>query len=229
MVVARIGGNTAGPRSSLNLEFCRSSCWTQFFHQQQQRPFSFKHYRHAGGSNNPYVILGVPVNSSYQEVKAAFLKQAMEHHPDRSAAGDSSSSKKDTATFIRMRHAFEEIVEDHKKGGALHGAAGTNNNNVDDASWQGQATWSSDEEFREWFRHETSNHLTFDMCEKTRAEVIHVYKTMSAGGKDKGGYWEMARQLAERENVAGINMTGRSTRKLASGKSSTTMRRRRKR
>jgi len=169
-------------------------------HQQQMflrcRYFS-TNQRGNNNNGNPYLILGVPVNSSYDAVKAAFLKKALQHHPDRSP--EQKSKKDSTTQFVCIRHAFEEILQDHKKGG---GTVVSNND-----AWQ-PPVWNSDAEFEVWFRRNTNDHLTFKVCDKTRAEIIHVYNTMAQGGKDKGGYWEMARQMAERETVIGVHRSG---------------------
>jgi DnaJ domain len=157
-------------------------CWTQRPAHSSLARRSFRAI-----DNNPYRILNVPVNSDYETVKAAFLKAALKHHPDH-------SKQADTAAFVRVRQAFEEIV--YNKGGS----------NEDDASSSSstkKTVWKSDAEFQAWFRAATGEFLSFDMNHQTRQEVIRVYRTMSSGGKDKGGYWEMARQLAEREDAVG--------------------------
>jgi DnaJ domain len=136
---------------------------------------------------NPYCVLNIPPNSSYETVKSAFLKAALIHHPDHSKTVDS------VATFVRIRQAFEEIVS-YKSNGS----------NDDGTSWYDDKkppVWRNDDEFQKWFHDATGEHLSFDMNHQTRQEVIRVYRTMSSGGKDKGGYWEMARQLAEREDA----------------------------
>jgi DnaJ-class molecular chaperone len=135
-------------------------------------------------SENPYTVLNVAVNSNYETVKAAFLKAALQHHPDHSKSINS------TVAFVRIRQAFEEIVS-------------YQNDNINNTTGHDKAckTWSSDSEFYEWFKKETGEHLAFDMNHETRQEVIHVYRTMSSGGRDRGGYWEMARLLAEREDA----------------------------
>lgn len=129
------------------------------------------------GPRNPFAVLGVPVDSSFDHVRRAFVQLALKHHPDR----ETGSAEE----FVRIREAFEAIVDSGGEGNP-HNSEG----------------WSQ-EELREWFHEETGDFLAFDMSEATRKEVIHVYNTMSQGGKDKGGYWEMARQLAEREQFRG--------------------------
>jgi DnaJ-class molecular chaperone len=136
-------------------------------------------------SDNPYRVLNVPVNSNYDTVKTAFLKAALQHHPDH-------SKQADTAAFIRIRQAFEEIVSQ---------TSATSTETYGTATSPVVQTWKSDAEFQAWFRQATGEFLAFDMNHDTRQEVIRAYRTMSAGGKDKGGYWEMARQLAEREDA----------------------------
>lgn len=123
---------------------------------------------------NPFRVLGIAQNSDYDTVKAAFLKLAIKYHPDQ------SGSQED---FLRVRGAFEQIVDSLKP---KNGEPKTR-------------IYSSEEEFTAWFQNETKQFLSFEMSNATVNEVVKVYKTMSPSGKDKGGYWEMARLLAERQ------------------------------
>ena len=157
---------------------------------------------------NPYTVLGVPVNSDYETVKHAFLRAAMEHHPDQHARDDVAAA---TDRFVRIRKAFEEIVIDKP-----------DDDNGDDAP----DSWKTDPDLAPYFR-VTNEFLTFNMDSKTRKEVIHVFRTMSHGGKDKGGYWDMARLIAEREAAAPSDLE-KPARQLTTGKA-TLNRRRRKR
>ena len=194
--------------------------------------FRCRHHGHGKEEEDPYAVLGVSRNSSYIEVKTAFVEHALKHHPDRSYHDNNStttnSKETNTAMFIRVREAFEKIVHDHKTGAAGGPPDPAESSNSD--AWPEKA-WTSDAEFRAWFRHETSQHLTFEMCDETRAEVIRVYKTMSRGGNDRGGYWEMARQLTEREtNNVRMKFDSRaSITKLEAKKCATNLRRQRKR
>lgn len=154
--------------------------------------------RRSFSSQNPFVVLGIPVGSSYDTVRRAFVQLALRHHPDRSKGGSSAHE------FVRIRQAFEAIQE----GSASSSPKG----------------WS-ESEIQDWYRQETGEYLSFDMCEQTRREVVHAYRTLSQGGKDKGGYWEMARQLAEREDRG---QDGPAETKLLKGDSSTSLGRRRK-
>jgi DnaJ-class molecular chaperone len=154
--------------------------------------------------NNPYRVLDVPMNSNYDTVKTAFLKAALQHHPDH-------SKRADTAAFIRIRKAFEEIVSQTVDSNVA------STDTTKRSPVVVQKTWKSDAEFQAWFRQATGEFLTFDMNHDTRQEVIRAYRTMSAGGKDKGGYWEMARQLAEQEDaVRGQHSAQHSARRSSS-------------
>ncbi|KAK5075076.1 hypothetical protein LTR64_001281 [Lithohypha guttulata] len=53
---------------------------------------------------NPYQILGVASSSTESEVKQAYRKSALLHHPDK--AGPES-----TARFQTLRTAYEQIIE----------------------------------------------------------------------------------------------------------------------
>lgn len=153
-------------------------------------------------TDNPYRVLNVPINSTYETVKAAFLKAALQHHPDH-------SKEPDTTAFLRVRQAFEAIAyvsrsQDGDDGGA-------------DTAGKRKPSWKSDAEFQEWFRANTGEFLSFEMNHQTRQEVIRVYRTMSSGGRDKGGYWEMARLLAEREDAVGSGESDSVVGKLSPG------------
>ncbi|OEU16165.1 hypothetical protein FRACYDRAFT_143143, partial [Fragilariopsis cylindrus CCMP1102] len=123
-------------------------------------------------------ILGVPKNSTYDFVKRRFIELAMKTHPDRDAADE----------FIRLRQAFEAIREDLDDGTARLTTDGEDNN----VAW-------SDDNYRAWFYEETGHQdVMFKMDLAIRKEVIDI-ATQSQGGLDKGGMWEMARNMAEQE------------------------------
>src|SRR3989338_3108732 len=58
---------------------------------------------------DPYEALGVPRNATQEEVKRAFRKLALKHHPDRNS-GDKSAEEK----FKEVNQAYE-ILSDSKK------------------------------------------------------------------------------------------------------------------
>ena len=143
-------------------------------------------------SNNasycPFQVLKIPKSSSYADVKKAFVKLALEHHPD--TAHDKSLSHE---TFASIRQAFESIRNDN---GRATTADGVDNNN--------HTEWT-DESLDSWFYQETGQHLSFHMDSSTRQEVKEVAETMSRGGLDTGGLWDLANMIArqERNKTAG--------------------------
>jgi DnaJ domain len=164
-------------------------------------------------AKSPYQILNVPENSDYATVKKAFLTAALKYHPDRASnngnGADAAAAATTTTMFVQIRHAFETIV---KARTATTSSAssnystqyssfrGRNGTDSDSSSAAADADhWDTEEGFHAWLRMETSELVEFSMSRDTAQEVIHVYNTMAQGGRDKGGYWEMARQLAERE------------------------------
>lgn len=60
----------------------------------------------AGGSRprsiNPFEVLGLGSEASLDEVKVAFRKKALEHHPDQGGS---------TEAFLEVRRAWESIVK----------------------------------------------------------------------------------------------------------------------
>jgi hypothetical protein len=51
---------------------------------------------------DPYVLLGIAQTASIEDVKAAFRKKALEHHPDRGGTA---------AGFMAIKRAYDAIVK----------------------------------------------------------------------------------------------------------------------
>eukprot|EP00934_Nitzschia_sp_Nitz4_P001280 Nitzschia sp. Nitz4//scaffold322_size40381//18114//18731//NITZ4_007562-RA/size40381-processed-gene-0.22-mRNA-1//-1//CDS//3329547833//1280//frame0 len=149
----------------------------KFLGSTRYRTFSRKYP--SISDNNPFDILGIPKNSSYDDVKKHFLQLALKHHPDLS--GDEEG---DVEMFIRIRQAFEQIRETDCGGAAV----------------SGEESYMSDQEFEVWFHEETGHQdVLFRMDITTRREVIDIANSQSQGGLDRGGMWEMARSMAEQQ------------------------------
>lgn len=147
-----------------------------------------------------------------KDVQRAFVKLALQTHPDKPGGS--------AARFLQIRQAFESIRNSNTGGGG-----------------GGGAEWTS-AELEEWWQQETGEFLRFEMSHDTRRQVIDAYRTMGpSAGRDKGGYWEMARQLAEREDAMKDGDAGETPpeeerplgRLEASSSSSPTVHRRRRR
>lgn len=151
--------------------------------------------------NNPFRILGIPDGSSFDQVKQTFVQLALKKHPDVQGG-----SAKD---FMEIRSAFETIVESQKrKPNDVDSDTESIYTNVertaDSIRYTGNFTYGDDfdpNDWQSWFHQRTGMNLAFEMTESTRREMIRVHNTMAPGGKDKGGYWELARQLAEHEDI----------------------------
>ena len=149
----------------------------------------FSNERETGGfkfpkvtEDNPFDILGIPKSSSYQNVKQKFVELALKYHPDVSENRDDD---KDVEEFIRLREAFEAIQENSDGSARL-----TKDGDLS----------MSDEEFHAWFYEETGHHdVMFKMDLRTRKEVIEAATEQSQGGLDRGGMWEMARNMAQQQ------------------------------
>jgi DnaJ-class molecular chaperone len=169
----------------------------------------FAHQKVVVRAESPFEILGVPKTATYQEVKRRFVELALQHHPDTIPVVKNNSDKnnnnskddgnvayqddqhKSVEHFIRFRKAFEALKED---GNGIVSAR----HHDDEAS----LLWSSDEEFNAWFYEETGHaDIMFRMDMQTRKEVIHVVQSQAQGGLDHGGMWEMARRMAEQEEM----------------------------
>jgi DnaJ-class molecular chaperone len=158
--------------------------------------------------------LGLQKTASAEQVKQSFLKLALKHHPDTSPDSTTESGE----TFWRIRAAFEAI---HKNGATA--VTGDSTGKWKDNSSEDAAALAN------WFHEETGLQFNFHMTAATKRELAHVAKTMSPGGLDRGGMWEMARRVAQ-EEISGedpLQVTG--SMKTNSTTTTTTQPRRRRR
>lgn len=73
-----------------------------------------------------YETLGVPKNASEEEIKKAYRKLAMKHHPDRNS-GD--AAKESEAKFKEVKEAYEMLSDGQKRAAYdQHGHAGVDPN-----------------------------------------------------------------------------------------------------
>ena len=64
-------------------------------------------------SDDPYSILGVASHASTAQIKAAYRKLALQHHPDRQA--DESSKTRAAQVFVKISNAYEIIGDEHRR------------------------------------------------------------------------------------------------------------------
>lgn len=56
-----------------------------------------------------FEVLGVPTNATDDEVKTAYRKLAMKHHPDRYATQGTEAQKEAEMEFLKINKAYETI------------------------------------------------------------------------------------------------------------------------
>jgi hypothetical protein len=174
-------------------------------HQKDSHRRLFSHFKVNVRAESPFEILGVDQTATYQEVKRRFVELALQHHPDTTNTVKNNNDNinddcsyqddkhKSMEQFIRFRKAFEALKED------VNGIVSTRRHDDDSDE---SLLWSSDEEFNAWFYEETGHaDIMFRMDMQTRKEVINVVQSQAQGGLDRGGMWEMARKMAEQEEM----------------------------
>ena len=183
---------------------------------------SFASYKY---EENPFRVLGIPQNSSQEVVKETFVSLAMKNHPDRPGG--------DAKAFIRLRQAFESIVQANED--VANRSQKRNNQDTNTPNYYDN---EEDDHWQVWFFKQTGMDLALDMTEETRDEIVEMYNKIGKSQGDfikmnKGGYWDMARELAEQqERMQGRRSKPAPLRLAAFGGSGTNdnrMRRRRKR
>ena len=162
---------------------------------QQHRTFGTSSFSKFSYKDNPFKILGIPSDSSFDHVKQTFVQLALKKHPD--VEGGSADD------FMKLRTAFESIVqaEKDKPGINKNRQGGRNSRSSNNSGGLEEEEDFDPNDWQTWFRRRTGMDVAFDMTESTLREMIHSYKTMAQGGKDKGGYWDLARQMAEHEDI----------------------------
>lgn len=147
----------------------------------------------------PFEILGVPNDVLYANVKKAFLKLAMEHHPDMVLKGLSSETatadheklkEKAQRRFIEIRQAFEKL-RPLECGRAVLADGRDININV--------ASDEAVDEFDDWFYSETGQHAPFGSFQIDRETIMEVAKMegeVQHGLDRDGGMWQLAGMIS---------------------------------
>ena len=68
---------------------------------------------------DPYQVLGVSRNATKEEIKKAYKKKALKHHPDR-IRGDANAKAAANAKFAEISHAYELLTRDQPAAEASH-------------------------------------------------------------------------------------------------------------
>ncbi len=69
-------------------------------------------------SKDYYKILGVPKTASEQEIKAAYRKLALAHHPDRHANSSEAERKEEEEKFKKILEAYNTVVDPSQRAQA---------------------------------------------------------------------------------------------------------------
>ncbi|KAF5831747.1 hypothetical protein DUNSADRAFT_12617 [Dunaliella salina] len=131
------GGPQLRPQRSFNVGTRRGT------HTHTRLPRAGRH----SGKKNYYDLLGVEVDASEEEIKAAFRRRAKELHPDVNSEADAEEA------FIQVNTAYETLGDEEKRisYNRLHGLGGRRLNFFQDVdfeseglpfSWQ-RRRWSS--------------------------------------------------------------------------------------
>jgi curved DNA-binding protein CbpA len=65
-------------------------------------------------TDDPYVILGVPANATARDIRTAYRRLALEHHPDRNPGGGTNHNGercRHTTLFAKINHAYEVLTD----------------------------------------------------------------------------------------------------------------------
>ena len=129
----------------------------------QQRAFST--------GQDPFITLGVSKDDKYVAIKRTFLKLAMKHHPDTASFDSEEEKKKGVEKFMRIRSAFESIVEAEDGYSEIVKAKG------------------DDDDFNNWFYAETGyeapNPFDFQLDPDTLREIAEMREVNHNGGLDR--------------------------------------------
>lgn len=90
--------------------------YRQFYENRNQntwrRDYNYRtgpEYGYNPAPVSAYEVLGIPADATEDEVKTAYRKLAMRHHPDRVASQGQDAQKKAEMEFRKINEAYESI------------------------------------------------------------------------------------------------------------------------
>jgi hypothetical protein len=119
----------------------------------------------------------------YAQVKTAFLKIALMHHPDTSKAATPEDRDADQETFRQARTALEMLAEGPDGSVVLRDEAAT-------------TATSDSSDLESWFQQETGYDMPY-MDAQTMQEVAAMTEREGLGLDRDGGMWTLARMVAQ--------------------------------
>ncbi|KAI5809020.1 hypothetical protein DFH27DRAFT_589974 [Peziza echinospora] len=154
------------------------------------------------GDINPYTILGVPKTSTAAEIRSAYLKLALLHHPDKAAAHLRESAH---ATFQRIAFSYGILSDEAKR--ARYDSTGR-------TSMSGGAGGDDADEWVDWakfYREQYSEPITVERIrefkakyqgsEEERADVLSAY-ARCGGDLERMFQFVMCSEESEAADVA---------------------------
>ncbi len=138
-------------------------------------------------NKNYYDILWINKNSSEAEIKKAFRKKAMEHHPDRHK-GDKKSEEK----FKEINEAYQVLSDPSKK--KQYDTFWSYNDQFNSYWWWQQHSWYEDifSNFKQWSRNTNNQSFNFDNLEDIFSNMFwwnqKTYHTEETNKQPKSNY-----------------------------------------
>jgi len=93
----------------------------QQYQQQQQQQRKYKQakkeddFQWEFNTDDPYSVLGIPRNSSKEDVSKAFRREMLKHHPDLQANASDKEKRRATERSKLISDAYRKIKANYKK------------------------------------------------------------------------------------------------------------------
>jgi hypothetical protein len=141
---------------------------------------------------------------TYEQVRSAYRKLALVHHPDTADKSFPNGSEVDARHFNRIKDAFDAIVEGPGGMAVLRDPSSksfghSNSTNNEDANSSSN------------LHHETNHTFLHPSLNPSILREVAQVADMSPGGLDRGGMWQyasMVRNMAEEEGLPPLQVGG---------------------
>lgn len=149
----------------------------------------------------PFSSIGIEEQGSYlAQVQTAYRELAFKHHPDTSSGGKSSD------TFVRIKDAFQSIMEGPSGIAVLRNHHFNKDQQSSDEN-ELDVKWKHSEGELNNYQDEHNGLLHPSVNPQVLHEIADIAENMNPGGLDRGGMWQYANMISnlrEKSGSAGL-------------------------
>ncbi|KAM7272124.1 hypothetical protein ACFE04_031338 [Oxalis oulophora] len=125
-----------------------------------------------------YKLLGVTRTATKQEIKSAFKKLAIQHHPDKHSHSSQSVKEAATLRFKLIAAAYDTLIDDRRRADYnIRSSSNSYSNSNSNTSYRGGGGYNGNYDNSHYYKHGSSGGKRFGDGFSSKVEALLGYLT----------------------------------------------------